>query len=97
MHSAELKVLAAVLIGEGVPAALTGWDGAIEISECVDDGGEVFRVEDDPEAAKGRETFWSVYAHQTEGGVDCIADLRTEKEAEAFAAGLLIARQFYTA
>jgi len=63
MHDAELKVLAAALIGEGVPQALKGWDGAIEIAECVDDGGEVFRVEDHPEDAKGKETFWSVYAH----------------------------------
>lgn len=36
---------------------------------------------DNPETAD----FWSVYLHRKEGGVECIADLRTKKEAEELA------------
>ena len=30
---------------------------------------------------EGQETFWSVYLHQKEGGVNCIADLPTKEMA----------------
>jgi hypothetical protein len=35
---------------------------------------------------EGEETFWSVYLHQVEGGVKCIADLPTKALAEQLAA-----------
>jgi hypothetical protein len=38
-------------------------------------------VTDKPELAD----FWSVYCHQYEGGVQCIADFNTEEQANMFA------------
>ncbi len=34
---------------------------------------------------EGEEDFWSVYLHQLEGGLKCIADLKTKKSAEKLA------------
>lgn len=33
---------------------------------------------------EGKETFWSVYLHQLNGGVHCIADLPTKNDAIKF-------------
>jgi hypothetical protein len=34
---------------------------------------------------EGRETFWSVYIHQVQGGVRCIADVPTKNDAKKLA------------
>lgn len=34
------------------------------------------------EVKEGEEDFWSVYLHQLNGGLECIADLKNKKEAE---------------
>lgn len=60
---------------EFVPAAINkAWDN-IEIDPIIEvDGGcEV--------CDKGEENFWSVYVHNVEGGVSCIADVPTEEKA----------------
>jgi hypothetical protein len=57
-------------------AATTPWDSF-----------EVSPVREEPDGCevcdKGEEDFWSVYLHQVEGGVACIADLPSEEHAEA--------------
>ena len=37
------------------------------------------------EVKEGEEDFWSVYLHQINGGLECIADLKTKREAEKLA------------
>jgi hypothetical protein len=37
------------------------------------------------EVEEGKEDFWSVYLHQLNGGLECIADLKTKEEAEKLA------------
>ncbi len=37
------------------------------------------------EVKEGEEDFWSIYLHQLNGGLECIADLKTKKEAEKLA------------
>lgn len=91
----ETALLARVLSGELEPGYLQQWDGAIEIAKCVQTLDGPIRVEDDEEAVWLRAPYWSVFAHQSEGGTAKVADVRTEAEAEAFAAGLLAARAFY--
>jgi hypothetical protein len=34
------------------------------------------------EVKEGEEDFWSVYLHQLNGGLECVADLRTKEEAQ---------------
>jgi len=73
--------------------AIADWDGPVEVSKCVDVGGYTERVEEDSDDQHwAGAPFWSVYLHQSVGGVDCIADFRTQAEAEAFAAGLVVYR-----
>lgn len=58
-------------------AAKAAWDN-IEVMACkvVDENGSVEPVEDDE-----KPDFHSVYLHQVNGGVQCIADLPTEQMA----------------
>lgn len=37
------------------------------------------------EVNEGEEDFWSVYLHQLNGGLECVADLTTKQEAIQFA------------
>ena len=37
------------------------------------------------EVVESKEDFWSVYLHQLNGGLECIADLKTKQEAEKLA------------
>lgn len=62
---------------DSVPAQ---WDD-IEVHGCavVADDGSVETVDDD------QAEFWSVYLHDVNGGVQCIADLETSEQASAFA------------
>ena len=60
-------------------AAKYAWDN-IEVSPIWDDGNGVAKV-----CERGEESYWSVYLHQFEGGVRCIADLPTEILAYQFA------------
>lgn len=57
-------------------AARTPWD-AIEIHGCVEEGGNIEQEDDDSKAH-----FFGVYLHQVGGGLDCIADFKTRKQAE---------------
>ncbi len=57
--------------------ALTSWDD-IEV-QPVKNLGDACEVCDEHEA-----DFWSVYLHQVQGGVQCIADLPSKELAEAF-------------
>lgn len=68
---------------------LADWDGGIEVSRCgyVDDDC-VERIEGDDLTGIIGEPFWSVYAHQSVGGVDCIADFMSEGPARGFASRL---------
>ncbi len=34
---------------------------------------------------EGKESFWSVYLHQLDGGIKCIADVKSKIEAEILA------------
>lgn len=58
--------------------AKTKWD-AIEIYPIIEDEQGICEV-----TTKGQESFWSVYLHQVNGGVRCIADLPTENDALKF-------------
>ena len=74
--------------------AFADWDGMVEVSRVVDVGGYIERIDvADEEQVWASAPFWSVYLHQSVGGVDCVADLRTEGEAHAFAAGLIAMRE----
>lgn len=53
------------------------WD-SVEINPVFDDGKMSIDVVDE-----GNETYWSVYLHQIEGGVQCIADVDTKEQAFA--------------
>lgn len=68
---------------------LADWDGGVEVSRCgyVDDDC-VERIDSDDLTGIIGEPFWSVYAHQSVGGVDCIADFASEGPARAFGARL---------
>ena len=59
-------------------AAKNAWDG-VEVHPVIDENGICSICE------AGEESFWSVYLHQIEGGVECIADLPTEELAYQFA------------
>jgi hypothetical protein len=93
LYKFEDDLVAYVTKGGAVASVLLGMDGFIEISRCgrLSDG-SILRVEDlaESDVVVGTK-FWAVYAHQTEGGVACVADLTTKKKAEAFAAGLYVA------
>lgn len=54
------------------------WD-AIEIHPVVEEENGFCEVVDE-----GEESFWSVYLHQVNGGVRCIADLPTKNDALKF-------------
>jgi hypothetical protein len=95
MGNYETALLARVISGELEPGYLQHWDGAIEVAKCVLTPDGPIRTDDDEEATWLAAPYWSVFAHQSEGGTACIADVHTEAEAEAFAAGLLAARAFY--
>lgn len=58
--------------------AKSNWD-AIEIHPIVEDENGFCEVVDE-----GEESFWSVYLHQTGGGLRCIADLPTKDDAIKF-------------
>ena len=58
--------------------AETNWD-EIEINPIVEDENGYCEVVDE-----GEELFWSVYLHQLNGGVKCIADLPTKEDALKF-------------
>jgi hypothetical protein len=58
--------------------AETKWD-EIEINPIVEDENGYCDV-----VNEGKETFWSVYLHQLNGGVKCIADLPTKEHALKF-------------
>lgn len=55
--------------------AETKWD-EIEINPIVEDENGYSEV-----VNEGEELFWSVYLHQLNGGVKCIADLPTKEDA----------------
>lgn len=46
---------------------------------------------------EGEEEFWSVYLHQREGGVQCVADVPTKKQAEDLAELIESAAESYRA
>jgi len=77
------------------PAALSEWDGRLEVSQChvVDNQGSVERVDigEEPTTDYGA-PFWTVYCHQSSGGVEALADFPDAALARAFAAGLAAAR-----
>lgn len=54
------------------------WDN-IEIERCREEDGSTFPIHDDNDVQPN--DFYSVYAHQVEGGVMCIADVPTEEAA----------------
>jgi hypothetical protein len=54
------------------------WDN-IEIERCREDGDSTYPIHDDNDVEPM--DFYSVYAHQVEGGVMCIADVPTEEAA----------------
>ena len=56
----------------------TKWD-EIEINPIVEDENGYCEV-----VNEGEELFWSVYLHQINGGVKCIADLPTKEDALKF-------------
>ncbi len=58
--------------------AKSKWD-EIEIHPIVEDENGFCEVIDE-----GEESFWSVYLHQVNGGVRCIADLPTKNDALKF-------------
>lgn len=58
--------------------AETKWD-EIEINPIVEDENGYCEV-----VNEGEELFWSVYLHQINGGVKCIADLPTKEDALKF-------------
>lgn len=58
--------------------AKSNWD-AIEIHPIIEDENGYCEVVDE-----GEESFWSVYLHQINGGVRCIADLPTKNDALKF-------------
>ena len=58
--------------------AETKWD-EIEINPIVEDENGYCEV-----ATEGEELFWSVYLHQLNGVVKCIADLPTKEDALKF-------------
>lgn len=58
--------------------AKSKWDD-IEIHPVVEDENGFCEVIDE-----GEESFWSVYLHQVNGGVRCIADLPTKNDALKF-------------
>ncbi|MDO8951359.1 MAG: hypothetical protein Q7U86_01980 [Draconibacterium sp.] len=59
--------------------AETKWD-EIEINPIVEDENGYCEV-----VNEGEELFWSVYLHQLDGGLKCIADLPTKNDALKFA------------
>jgi hypothetical protein len=62
------------MILEFIPeAAKTKWD-AVEVHPVWQDENGNCDVVDE-----GNETFWSVYLHQVQGGVLCVADLPTKE------------------
>lgn len=70
-------------------AAFTHWNGEVEISQCINTiDGTVEIIGPDATEQDKAESFWSVYLRQMRGGVQCVADLRTEAEATAFGAAL---------
>jgi len=58
--------------------AKSKWD-EIEIHPIVEDENGFCEV-----VNEGQESFWSVYLHQTNGGLNCIADLPTKNDALKF-------------
>ena len=58
--------------------AKSKWD-EIEIHPIVEDENGFCEV-----VNEGQESFWSVYLHQTNGGLKCIADLPTKNDALKF-------------
>lgn len=60
---------------------INDYDG-VEVAPCVSDGEGGMERCDDIEGAIP--DIWSVYLHCVEGGVECIADFTTEKEANAY-------------
>lgn len=56
----------------------TKWD-EIEINPIIENENGYCEV-----VNEGKETFWSVYLHQLNGGVKCIADLPTKEDALKF-------------
>jgi hypothetical protein len=95
-HDTVLRGAGALNQGTLNTHALADWDGQVEISRCVDtrEDGAV-RIEDaEDEHSWLGAPYWSVYLHQHAGGVDGVADLRTQEQAEAFAAGLIVFREW---
>ena len=60
------------------------WDN-VEVDPVVMDEEGNCEVTDNPEEA----TMWSVYLHDVKGGVQCVADVATEKQANDLAALIL--------
>lgn len=58
--------------------AKSNWD-AVEVNPVFEDENGNCDVVDE-----GQESYWSVYLHQVEGGVKCIADLPTKDLANDF-------------
>lgn len=93
----QSRVLDAIMPNSLDIHAFADWDGMIEVGRCVviDDQGSVERIdEDDDERHWHGEPFWAVYLHQDAGGVACVADFGTEEAADAFAAGLIVSREW---
>lgn len=54
------------------------WDN-LEIERCREEAGSVSVIHDENDVEPT--DFWSVYAHQVSGGVMCVADVPTERDA----------------
>lgn len=96
-HDTTLLVAGVLIQSTLNPHALADWDGQVEIRRCVDtlEDGTV-HVD---EGYEGDHTwltppFWTVYLHQNAGGVDGMADLYSQDQAEAFVAGLIVYRNW---
>lgn len=84
----DAKGLRGTLLLECMTVNLKAWTkpteaDAIEVSLCQQDGDVVNNIafEKDP----GEGVFWSVYYHDGDkGGVQCVADFDTQRQAEFF-------------
>lgn len=71
-------------IGAAVVAELIPLSDGLEVSPCRPDGDDSVEVCEPAQAE-----FWSLYVHLATGGVDWVADYRTEADALAEARRLL--------
>jgi len=69
--------------------AKSNWD-AFEIHPIVEDENGFCEV-----TSEGNESFWSIYLHQVNGGLKCIADLPTKNDDLKFNFNLKIQIEFF--